>query len=298
MTLARPRLPRPPRAARAAQVGVWAGAVLPAGCLVAMLLTLGVVGGSRLDWSFLVARPEAAGAEGGIGPILVSTAAVVLLALAVSAVPAAGVAAVIADLTGAPERVRRLAEGTTDLLAAVPSVVLGIFGNAVLVRGLGLGYSLLSGGLTLACVVLPTMTRTIASGLRSLPRELFVAGVVTGLRPTTFVVRIVAPAAKPIILFGFVVGLARGVAETAALLFTSGYVDRMPSSLSDPGRVISVHIYELATNVPQGRPSAYASGLVLVVLLALIGLAAGLLVRAGGRRSAASIAGRTMGGVG
>lgn len=288
-----------PRLTRWARSAAAALATLPGICLVSMVVALIAVGAPRLSWSFLFERPEAGGTEGGIGPVLISTLVVVGIAVAVSTPAAVGAATVIAKMSGTSERGRRLTEVTTDVLAAVPSVIIGIVGNALFVHALGLGYSLLSGGLTLAFVVLPTMTRTIAAGLRSLPRELYLAGLVTGLSPARFVVQVVAPTAKPIVVFGFVVGLARGTAETAALLFTSGYVDRLPGSVLDPGRVLSVHIYELAVNVPQGRPTAYATGLVLIALLGAFGVAG----RVAGRHGDPSNASRkdataVMGGAG
>jgi len=65
-------------------------------------------------------------------------------------------------------------------------------------------------------------------------------------------------------------GIGRATAETAALIFTSGYVDRMPESLSDSGRALAVHIYELSMNVTGGDSAAYASALVLIVLIVAI----------------------------
>ena len=65
-------------------------------------------------------------------------------------------------------------------------------------------------------------------------------------------------------------GIGRAMAETAALIFTSGYVDRMPSSLHDSGRALAVHIYDLSMNVAGGDTNAYASALVLVILLIII----------------------------
>jgi phosphate transport system permease protein len=64
------------------------------------------------------------------------------------------------------------------------------------------------------------------------------------------------------------------MAETAALIFTSGYVDRMPESLLNSGRALSIHIYDLAMNVAGGNPNAYATAVVLVSLLIIINLAA------------------------
>lgn len=70
------------------------------------------------------------------------------------------------------------------------------------------------------------------------------------------------------------------IAETAALVFTSGYVDRIPGSLLDSGRALSVHIFDLSMNVPGGDQNAYASALVLIVLLIMVnGLTAAIVSR-------------------
>ncbi len=71
-------------------------------------------------------------------------------------------------------------------------------------------------------------------------------------------------------MVGLVLGVGRAIAETAALIFTSGYVDRMPESLLDSGRALSIHIFDLSMNVSGGDANAYGSALVLVVLLLLI----------------------------
>ncbi len=77
---------------------------------------------------------------------------------------------------------------------------------------------------------------------------------------------------------GLILGIGRATAETAALLYTSGYVDRMPESVLDSGRALSVHIYDLSMNVTGGDAQAYTAALVLVVLIVVLnGVAQGLL---------------------
>jgi phosphate transport system permease protein len=76
-----------------------------------------------------------------------------------------------------------------------------------------------------------------------------------------------------------VLGVGRAIAETAALIFTSGYVDRMPVSLMDSGRALSIHIFDLSMNVSGGDPNAYRSAFVLMVLLLGINTLAGLIAR-------------------
>ena len=85
---------------------------------------------------------------------------------------------------------------------------------------------------------------------------------------------ILLPAAAPAISAGLMLGIGRATAETAALIFTSGYMDRMPESLADSGRALAVHIYDLTMNVSGGDGAAYASALVLVVLIVAINIGA------------------------
>ena len=164
-----------------------------------------------------------------------------------------------------------------DVLAGVPSIVFGLFGNAFFCVWLGLGFSILSGGLTLACMVLPILIRTAESGLRAVPDEWRLGAASLGISKASALVHVIIPAAAPGLVAGLMLGIGRAMAETAALIFTSGYVDRMPDSLLDSGRAISVHIYDLSMNVAGGDRSAYASALVLIGLLILINGAALLL---------------------
>ena len=81
----------------------------------------------------------------------------------------------------------------------------------------------------------------------------------------------------PGLVVGLVLGIGRAMAETAALIFTSGYVDRMPSSWLDSGRALSVHIFELSMNVAGGDANAYAAAVVLVGMLLVINGTASML---------------------
>jgi phosphate transport system permease protein len=164
----------------------------------------------------------------------------------------------------------RLVRRSLDVLAGIPSIVFGLFGNAFFSKVLGMGFSILSGGLTLACMVLPILIRAAEEGLRSTPREYRLGAAALGISRTSTLLHLLLPAAVPGLMVGFVLGLGRAIAETAALIFTSGYVDRMPASLFDSGRALTVHIYDLSMNVPGGDRSAYGAALVLVVLLLLI----------------------------
>ncbi len=253
---------------------------LAAGSVTAVFLwILGDVvrhGAGQLSWSFLLEAPSSAGRAGGIGPILVSTLWILAVCLAVSLPLGLGTAVLLAEVTSPDEAFGRLVRRGLDVLAGVPSIVFGLFGNAFFCVYLGMGFSILSGGLTLACMVLPILVRSTEEGLRAVPREYRLGGAALGLSRARILLHLLLPAATPGLVVGVVLGFGRAIAETAALIFTSGYVDRMPESLHDSGRALSIHIYDLAVNVPGGEPNAYATALVLVAILLFTNTAASL----------------------
>ena len=248
----------------------WSVAILMMGVFLWLLGTIIFQGMSGLSWEFLTTSPMNAGREGGIAPILVSTALILLVCMAVALPIGLGTALLLSEFTHQFERTGNLVRRSLDVLAGVPSIVFGLFGNAFFCVTLGLGFSILSGGLTLACMVLPILIRSTEEGFRALPSDYRLSAAALGLSQTSTIVSLLIPAALPALLAGLILGLGRAIAETAALIFTSGYVDRMPASLWDSGRALSIHIYDLSMNVPGGDTNAYASALLLITLLLVI----------------------------
>lgn len=243
-------------------------------------------GGSELSWAFLSREPSDAGRAGGILPIMVSTLAILVVCLA-SAVPLSiAAAACLSDLTIENTAFARTVRRCLDVLAGVPSIVFGLFGSAFFCQFLGLGFSIWAGGLTLACMVLPILVRATEEGFRSVGSEYRVGAAALGLSPATVLFRVTLPLAAPSLVVGLVLGIGRALAETAALIFTSGYVDRMPSSLSDSGRALSIHIFDLSMNVPGGDHRAAASALVLIVAVLGMNLLASKMTKSWLRASA------------
>jgi phosphate transport system permease protein len=261
---------------RASAAVAWIVPLLVAGVFGCILGDLLRHGAGRLSWDFLVAAPRNAGREGGLGSILVSTVLILAVCMAVSLPLGVATAVLLSEREG---RFARLVRRSLDVLSGVPSIVFGLFGNAFFCKALGLGFSILSGGLTLACMVLPILIRATEEGLRAVPRDLKLGAAALGLSRTTTLAHLILPAAVPGLMVGFILGVGRAIAETAALLFTSGYVDRMPASLLDSGRALTVHIYDLSMNVPGGDRSAYGAALVLVTMLFVINSAAWMIAR-------------------
>ena len=262
---------------RAIQATAVAAALALTLVFLAMLADLVQGGGGRLTPAFLVQPVRDAGRAGGILPVLVSTMLVLLVCLGVALPLGLGAALYLSEVAPRRSPGARALRFSLDVLAGVPSIVFGLFGAAFFCGFLGLGFSLLAGGLTLACMVLPLLIRTSEEALRAVPTELREAAAALGLSRATTWRRLVLPAAAPGLVVAVLLSIGRALSETAALLFTSGYVPRMPGSLMDSGRVLSIHVYDLSMNVPGGEAGAKATALVLLAALVCLNRSAHLL---------------------
>lgn len=249
---------------------IWVSAILVSAVFFWILGSIIWHGAGQISWEFLTAPPENAGRAGGIGPILISTALILGVSIAAALPIGLGTAIMLSEFTATENIFGRLVRRSLDVLAGVPSIVFGLFGFVLFSNILGLGFSILAGGLTLACMVLPILIRSTEEGLRLVPHEYRLSAAALGISRTTTLSRILLPAAAPGLAAGMILGTGRAMAETAALLYTSGYVDRMPTSLLDSGRALSIHIFDLSMNVPGGNAKAYASALVLLGFLLVI----------------------------
>ncbi|MDQ6975590.1 MAG: phosphate ABC transporter permease PstA [Mariprofundaceae bacterium] len=253
---------------------IWGAALLVTGALLWLLADTVLQGVAHLSWAFIVDAPEHAGRDGGIGPILVSTLCILGVALLVSLPLGLGAAIWLAEFSRQGGFLGQIIRLSLDVLAGVPSIVYGLFGNAFFSLFLGFGFSILSGGLTLACMIIPVFIRSCEAGLSAIDHGWRHGALALGMSRSTAVWYILLPAAAPAIIAGLMLGIGRATAETAALIFTSGYVDRMPESWMDSGRALAVHIYDLSMNVTGGNAAAYASALVLVTLIVLLNVLA------------------------
>ncbi|GAA6154297.1 phosphate ABC transporter permease PstA [Pseudoteredinibacter isoporae] len=250
--------------------GLIAAAVLLALCVFGFVLSdIAIKGWRHIDFSFLTENPLDSGRAGGVLSILVSTLAVVLICLFIAIPLGVATALWLAEFSDSSKTrpiaawLRRL----IHLLSGIPSIVIGLFGFVFFCQILGLGYSLLAGGLSLACMALPLIIGTMEQDFRSLPSSLRQASSALAISHSAFIFHILLPVSAPALITATVLSIGRSLAETAVLLFTSGYVTRMPESVLDPGRVMSVHIFDLSMNVTGGDNKAYASALVLTALI-------------------------------
>lgn len=158
---------------------------------------------------------------------------------------------------------------TTETLQGIPSIVYGLFGLLFFVNALSWGQSILAGAFTLAIMVLPVIMRTTEEALQAVPDSYREASFGLGAGRLRTVIKIVLPPAIPGILSGVILAIGRIVGETAALIYTSGTVAKLPGSLMESGRTIALHMWMLA-NEGLHEDKAYATAVILLILVIFV----------------------------
>ena len=211
-------------------------------------------------------------------PAIINTVIMTLLTL-VLAVPV-GVSAAIYLVEYAPRgnRLVKLVRITAETLAGIPSIVYGLFGFLVFVIALGWSYSLLSGAITLAVLILPLIMRTTEEALMAVPDSYREGSFGLGAGKLRTVFQVILPSAMPGILSGIILAIGRIVGESAALIFTAGTNPVAAESLFSSASTLSVHMYALMTEGLHTE-EAYGVAVVLLGLVVLINALSALLAR-------------------
>ncbi|MBQ8688102.1 MAG: phosphate ABC transporter permease PstA [Ruminococcus sp.] len=217
-------------------------------------------------------------------PAIVNTVIMTILSLLIS-VPIGIFAAIyLAEYAKRGSRLVKIIRITAETLSGIPSIVYGLFGYLLFVIALGLGYSLISGVVTLSIMILPLIIRTTEEALLSVPDSYREGSFGLGAGRLRTVFKVVLPSAVPGILAGVILAIGRIVGESAALIFTAGTYAAVPDGLTDSARTLSVHMYALLSEGLYTE-QAYAAAVVLLVLViginALSGFAAKKLLRSG-----------------
>ncbi len=240
--------------------------------LIFIIVDISIKGLPQVTLSFLSQEPQDMGRAGGIFSTIVATAYITLLAILLASPLGVGTAIYLTEYTreGLATRIIRFG---AECLAGVPSIILGLFGFVLFVMKLKLGWSILSGGLTLAIMVLPIIIRTSEEAIKAVPQEYRQVCFSLGMSQWQAITRIVLPSALPGITTGIMLSVGRSLGETAVLLFTAGAALRTPVSVFDSGRTMAVHFYILARE-GLSMPNAYGTAAILMVSILLINLTA------------------------
>ena len=262
---------------RLATAAVYAAVVIAAVPLCFVLAYVVRKGGAVVGLDFLTYDiPISSRRPGpGMGPAVVGTLLITGAATAM-AVPLGILAAVYLNEYGRANRLAGVVRFLSDVMAGVPSIVMGLFIYTVWV--LRFGSSGFAGALALACLMLPIVIRSTEGVLRLVPRELREASTALGARTSRTILSVVIPAAIPGITSGCLLAVARAAGETAPLLFTIGTVRKVNTSLLDgTNTALSAQIFRNAQFPFAGaQDRAWGAALTLIVLVVLLTLLARL----------------------
>jgi phosphate transport system permease protein len=222
----------------------------------------------NLSIPFIIEPPKKAGKVGGISTVIVNTLMMIALTL-LFATPIGVGAALYLNEYAKQGRLLQILRYSTETLAAIPSIIFGLFGFILFVSILKLGIGLLSGTLTLTIMILPTMIRTSEEAFKAVPMSYREGSLALGATKWQTMTGVVVPAAAPGIITGVILGIGRAVGETAALLFTMGSSYDLAKSLSDSARVLSLHLYILAKEGISFE-RAFATGAILIFIVLIV----------------------------
>jgi phosphate transport system permease protein len=259
-----------------AKIVIWSAALLVIVILLAIMIYILMKGVPQLNWQFLTEIPRNMGRSGGISSTIVGTLLVTAVAVIVATPFGVGTAFYLTEYTR-EDRVTRIIRFSAESLSGIPSIVYGLFGFIFFVIYLKLGWSILSGGLTLAVMILPTIIRTSEEAIRTVPSLYREVSFSLGGTKWQTITRAVFPSALPGIATGIILGIGRCVAETAAVILTAGSALRMPSSLFSPARTMAVHFYILARE-GISMEKAFGTAALLIIIILLINVVANMLV--------------------
>lgn len=224
-----------------------------------------------LSLKFLLTNPHEMGKTGGIFSTLVGTIALVLMAVLIATPLGLGTAIYLTEYTR-ENRLTRVIRFGAECLAGIPSIIFGLFGFILFVTKLKFGWSILSGSLTLAFMVLPTLIRTSEEAIKAVPSAYREVSFSLGSTRWQTVTHVVLPSALPGIVSGIILSIGRSIGETAAVIFTAGSALRLPTSIYSSSRTMSVHFYILARE-GISMPNAYGTAAVLILAILVINLA-------------------------
>ena len=256
---------------------VYLCAGLSVALLVVLLAYVLLKGIGQINWQFLTTVTSVLKGTVGIAGNLLNTLIIVLITMLI-ATPLGVGAAVYLNEYARPGRLVSSIEFATETLSGIPSIIFGLFGSMFFGETLGLGYSLLTGSLTLILMVLPLITRNTQEALKTVPTSYRNGALGLGAGKWYMIRTVLLPSAAPGILTGAILAIGRIVGESAALLFTAGSAKALPKTLGKlfskvfhSGGTLTIQLYLSATS--EGDfDTAFGIAVVLLVLVLCINL--------------------------
>lgn len=260
---------------------IWAAAALTVGFLLWIIWYILSNGLQHVNWTFITDNYTRTTNQHGIFPMIVSTVYMVIASIAVAAPLGIMTAIYLTEYAKVGSKTVKVIRFCTESLAGIPSIIFGLFGMTFFVATLGLGFSILSGALTLSILILPVIIRTTEEALMAVPQTYREGSYGLGASKIYTIWRLILPSAMPGILTSVILSIGRVIGESAPVFLTAGMVARIPDSLFDSGRTLTVHLYKLTTELftVEEWNQAYGTATVLIVVVLLINMVTKLIAR-------------------
>ncbi|NEP15674.1 MAG: phosphate ABC transporter permease PstA [Leptolyngbya sp. SIO4C1] len=268
---------------RVFQAAAWGATAIAIIVLAWLLITILVDGLGTLDWQFINEFPSRKPEQAGIKAALAGTVWLMFVVAAVSFPVGVG-AGIYLEEFATDSWFTRLIDINISNLAGVPSIIYGLLGLAAFVRliePITGGRSVLSGGLTLALLILPVIIVATREALRSVPDSMRLAGFALGATRWQVVWHHVLPMALPGILTGTILALSRAIGETAPLIAIGAvtFIQSTPDSLHSPFTALPIQIYNWVGRPQEEFHHIAASGIIVLMIVLLIMNAAAVILR-------------------
>lgn len=250
---------------------IYLSAAIAVSVLLMIICYVTVRGIGSVSLEFLTTVTSARKGTVGIAGNIVNTLYIIVITLVI-ATPIGVGSAIYLNEYAKPGKIVRIIEFTTETLSGIPSIIFGLFGSVFFGTTLKLGYSLLTGALTLSLMILPLITRNTQEALRTVPDSYRSGALGMGATKWHMIRTILIPSAMPGIITGVILAIGRIVGESAALLFTAGSGYLLPkaggwlSKILQPGGTLTIQLYLSSSKAEYNVAFGIAFVLLVIVL--------------------------------
>lgn len=250
---------------------IYLSAAIAVSVLLMIICYVTVRGIGSVSLEFLTTVTSARKGTVGIAGNIVNTLYIIVITLVI-ATPIGVGSAIYLNEYAKLGKIVRIIEFTTETLSGIPSIIFGLFGSVFFGTTLKLGYSLLTGALTLSLMILPLITRNTQEALRTVPDSCRSGALGMGATKWHMIRTILLPSAMPGIITGVILAIGRIVGESAALLFTAGSGYLLPkaggwlSKILQPGGTLTIQLYLSSSKAEYNVAFGIAFVLLVIVL--------------------------------
>lgn len=250
---------------------IYLSAAIAVSVLLMIICYVTVRGIGSVSLEFLTTVTSARKGTVGIAGNIVNTLYIIVITLVI-ATPIGVGSAIYLNEYAKPGKIVRIIEFTTETLSGIPSIIFGLFGSVFFGTTLKLGYSLLTGALTLSLMILPLITRNTQEALRTVPDSYRSGALGMGATKWHMIRTILLPSAMPGIITGVILAIGRIVGESAALLFAAGSGYLLPkaggwlSKILQPGGTLTIQLYLSSSKAEYNVAFGIAFVLLVIVL--------------------------------